>query len=258
MKNPRNLPYPQQVSQRQNPFPQYNTEHNPKNPNYYSYRSSGSPVQPKLESKEVLLGVENRNHQQVPPPPRLEEERTLESSHRILKSVSPTRIPKTLPLQEESTPRHSAQNYLSNPMLPVPEEEYGEGFQESPYQLEFDKYENQTRPEHLIQQQPRVALPLDNSPANNYQPFRSGTYFGPSILNKYRGDGDFFTPQANQLRSVHLNAVNGDMSSKSSKLQNHGPQTLNSIGPQTTGFSSMVDNAIKGYTQRHQRKGDDS
>jgi hypothetical protein len=152
----------------------------------------------------------------------------------------------SLPLDELSPNRRAAAGLLSKNMIPVPEEEDGMIHRRS---HNYGMEEPLRHPIAMQQKQAgpsKMMLPGDSS--MNYTPFGGGTYFGPTVLNKYGDTSDFFTPQAKQLRPRNYAAVPGDASAKNYSRQGKKPNK-NSDQNSQAGFSMLASNIIRGQDQ---------
>lgn len=163
-------------------------------------------------------------------------------SSSLFRLASPAKLSPINPPLEDLSPRwRAAAGLLQHNMIPVPEEDHEMYHKSSHYKVE----DMNLKPMKMLNDNvaPLKMLPIgDSSP--NYSHFGGGTYFGPTVLNKYGGLRDYFTPQANQLRTQNYANLPGHTSSKSSKFQ-QGVKKAKGLGKVVTGFSMLSKSAIK-------------
>ena len=167
-------------------------------------------------------------------------------SSSLFRSASPARmspILPTLPLDDLSPNRRAAAGLLSKNMIPVPEEDEMTPHQNHGYEIENVLRHSVGIPN--IHAGPSKLIPLGD-PSSNYTPFGGGTYFGPTVLNKYGDTSDFFTPQAKHIRPRNHVAVPGDASAKNYNRQVKKPSKPSSQGF-TAGFADLASSVIKDH-----------
>jgi len=175
-------------------------------------------------------------------------------SSSLFRSASPAKLSPMIPssaLDELSPQRRTAAGLLHKSMIPVPEEE--ENLSHHPNH-QYGLEETIRLPVGLQQKQagPPKILPVGDT-STNYTPFGGGTYFGPTVLNRYGDNSDFFTPQAKQLRPRNIAAVPGDASAKNYNRQGKKP-AKNSDSGFSAGFSGLASSVIKVQNQEEQKE----
>lgn len=172
-------------------------------------------------------------------------------SSSLFRSASPARmspILPTLPIDDLSPNRRAAAGLLRKNMIPVPEEEDEmTHHQNHGYEMENALRHPVSIPN--IHTGPPKLIPMGD-PSSNYTPFGGGTYFGPTVLNKYGDTSDFFTPQAKHIRPRNHAAVPGDASAKNYSRQAKKPSKLSSQGF-TAGFADLASSVIKDQGLNH-------
>lgn len=157
----------------------------------------------------------------------------------VYRQGSPNRI---VPVQEHSPPKMPPNgNFLPSqaiPMLPGMEEQdypedYHQGYHVSPQGIS-----------PKMQQGNAQGINSNGDSPSNYRPF--GTHFGPHILNRYGGIGDYYTPQANQFRSrMQANAPPGDISARNTQPKNPEKAHGKTVKTTNLGFSSLAEEVVK-------------